>query len=105
MIIMPDNIEVSSPQDPHSALSNMAINGRPGRDFLVGGLVDGPVYTNIFNSLWGVNLRREDRFASMQNDIVVYHDDYSDYSTNEPTMDGTASLTFMLGRLCMPGFK
>lgn len=105
MIIMPDNIEVSSPQDPHSALSNMAINGRPGRDFLVGGLVDGPVYTNIFNSLWGVNLRREDRFASMQNDIVVYHDDYSDYSTNEPTMDGTASLSFMLGRLCMPGFK
>ena len=25
---------------------------------------------------------------------VVYHDNTHDYSTNEPTMDGTASLTF-----------
>ena len=52
-----------------------------------------------------MNLRNEDRFEDMQNDIVVYHDDYSDYSTNEPTMDGTASLTFMLGRLAAPGLK
>jgi hypothetical protein len=26
----------------------------------------------------------------------VYHDDYGDYSTNEPTMDGTASLIYLL---------
>lgn len=102
MIIMPDDMVASSPRDPHSVMSNVAIAGRPGRDWLVGGLVDGPVYTAIFDSLWGVNLRNEDRFENMQNDIVVYHDDYSDYSTNEPTMDGTASLTFMLGRLCSP---
>jgi endoglucanase len=25
---------------------------------------------------------------------AVYHDDIGDYSTNEPTMDGTASLSF-----------
>ena len=25
---------------------------------------------------------------------MVYHDNTHDYSTNEPTMDGTASLTF-----------
>lgn len=100
MIILPDNIALSSPSDPHSAMTNMSVNGRPGRDYLVGGLVDGPVYANIFNSLWGVTLRNEDRFADYQNDVVVYHDDYSDYSTNEPTMDGTASTTFMLGRLC-----
>ncbi len=105
MIILPEGMVASSPRDPHSAMSNLTVNGRPGRDYLVGGLVDGPVYANIFNSLWGVNLRNEDRFEDMQNDIVVYHDDYSDYSTNEPTMDGTASLTFMLGRLAAPGLK
>lgn len=102
MIIMPEGSVASSPLDPHSAMSNLKIKGRPGRDYLIGGLVDGPVYTNIFNSLWGVNLRNEDRFEEMQNSTVVYHDDFSDYSTNEPTMDGTASLTYMLGRLCAP---
>ena len=81
-------------------MSNLKVQGKPGRDFLWGGLVDGPIYTDKFNSLWGVTLRRgSDQFADVQNPTVVYHDDYSDYSTNEPTMDGTASLTFMLGRL------
>jgi hypothetical protein len=27
---------------------------------------------------------------------MVYHDDYGDYVTNEPTMDGTASLIYLL---------
>lgn len=99
MIILPSELG-NSPQDPHSAMSNMDVQGRPGRDWLYGGLVDGPIYTDKFNSLWGVRLRRGfDPFADVQNRTVVYHDDYSDYSTNEPTMDGTASLTFMLGRL------
>lgn len=102
MMILPEGMVASSPRDPHSAMTDLSIGSRPGRDYLIGGLVDGPVYTNIFDSLWGVNLRNEDRFEEMQNSTVVYHDDYSDYSTNEPTMDGTASLTFMLGRLCKP---
>src|SRR5678815_1287304 len=34
-----------------------------------------------------------DRF---QSGLAVYHDDYGDYSTNEPTMDGTASLVYLL---------
>lgn len=102
MIIMPEDAG-PSPTDPHSAMSNMTVQGRPGRDFLLGGLVDGPICTDKFNSLWGVHLRRGfDPYQDVQNDTVVYHDDYSDYSTNEPTMDGTASLTFMLGRLCSP---
>ncbi|MDE6224933.1 MAG: glycoside hydrolase family 9 protein [Muribaculaceae bacterium] len=66
---------------------------------LKGGLVDGPVYANIFNSLRGVHLEREDMFAPYQNSVVVYHDDYHDYSSNEPTMDGTASMTYFLGKL------
>ncbi|MDE5628647.1 MAG: glycoside hydrolase family 9 protein [Muribaculaceae bacterium] len=99
MIILPDGMVESSPVDPHSAMVDLVVNRRPGRDWLVGGIVDGPVYTGIFNSLWGVHLRHDDRFAHAQGPVAVYHDDYSDYSTNEPTMDGTASLTFMLSRL------
>ncbi len=30
---------------------------------------------------------------------AVYHDDYADYSTNEPTMDGTADLTYYLSAM------
>ena len=65
-----------------------------------GGLVDGPVYSTIFGSLRGVSLTTGPRAAEAHNyerfqpGDVVYHDNMSDYSTNEPTMDGTASLTF-----------
>lgn len=103
MMVFPEGIVESFPLDCHSALSDRTVGGRPGRELLVGGLVDGPVYSNIFNSLRGVHLRNEDRFAAFQGDRVVYHDDYSDYSTNEPTMDGTASMTFFLGRLVAAG--
>lgn len=89
----------NAPTDPHSAMSNMKVKGVPGVEFLAGGLVDGPVYDSIFKSLKGVHLRNEDKMADYQHGRAVYHDDYSDYSTNEPTMDGTASLTYMLGRL------
>ncbi len=82
-----------SPENPHSALSHKY--GTP----VTGGLVDGPVYTSIFNSLRGVHLERDDKYAPFQNSTVVYHDDNADYSTNEPTMDGTASTTYFLSRL------
>ena len=105
MMIVPDGI-AASPADPHSAMTDLTVQGRHGRDWLTGGLVDGPIYTAKFKSLWGVHLRRgHDPYADVQNDTVVYHDDYSDYSTNEPTMDGTASLTFMLGILSAAGAK
>ncbi len=78
------------PSDPHSALwHNYGIQ-------TWGGLVDGPVYAGIYNSLWGVHLTKEDPYATFQSAWAVYHDDYADYSTNEPTMDGTASLTYLL---------
>ncbi|MCX3264368.1 glycoside hydrolase family 9 protein [Pedobacter agri] len=79
-----------TPIDPHSAfthLKNYPIDG---------GLVDGPVYTNIYNSLIGIKLSDADEYAEFQSDLAVYHDDYGDYSTNEPTMDGTASLIYLL---------
>ena len=102
MIMMPaDAPGISSPADPHSTIIDRTIDDKPGRALLTGGLVDGPVYNNIFKTLRGVHLRNPngDILAPYQNPTVVYHDDYSDYSTNEPTMDGTASLTYMLSRL------
>ena len=81
------------PRDPHSTLSNV------GHYAITGGLVDGPVYSSIFGQLRGVTLRNADALAPFQGGVAVYHDDYSDYSTNEPTMDGTASLTMMLSLL------
>jgi endoglucanase len=79
-----------TPADPHSAfthLKNYPIDG---------GLVDGPVYGSIYNNLIGITLANADEYAAFQSDLVVYHDDYGDYSTNEPTMDGTASLIYLL---------
>lgn len=60
-----------------------------------GGLVDGPVYRKVFQSLRGVSIREPDPFAAFQDERAVYHDDINDYSTNEPTMDGTASAILM----------
>ncbi|MCZ4224111.1 glycoside hydrolase family 9 protein [Pedobacter rhodius] len=79
-----------TPIDPHAAfthLKNYPIDG---------GLVDGPVYTNIYKGLIGITLANADEYADFQSDLAVYHDDYGDYSTNEPTMDGTASLIYLL---------
>ena len=73
-----------SPKDTH--LMTMQITQRQVR----GGLVDGPVYDRIFKSLRGVSITEPDPLAAFHGP-AVYHDDYHDYSTNEPTMDGTAS--------------
>ena len=61
-----------------------------------GGLVDGPVYATIYNGLRGLHLNEPDEFAAFQNPFVVYHDDIGDYSTNEPTMDGTAGAIYFM---------
>lgn len=60
-----------------------------------GGLVDGPVYERIFKALKGVTITEPDPLAAFQDERAVYHDDVKDYSTNEPTMDGTASAILM----------
>jgi endoglucanase len=79
-----------TPVDPHSAFTHL-------KQYAIdGGLVDGPVYGAIYKSLIGITLNEPDEYAGFQSDLVVYHDDYGDYSTNEPTMDGTASLVYLL---------
>ena len=75
-----------------------------------GGLVDGPVYRTIFESLRGVNLsglpgQPGNDYARFQPQLMVYHDAIGDYSTNEPTMDGTASLTYYLSAMQKEGMK
>ncbi len=85
------------PDKPHSSLTYL--EGYK----LTGGLIDGPVYGSIFNNLKGLTLLEEDRYAPFQSKLVVYHDDFGDYSTNEPTMDGTASLMYYLSSLQQQG--
>lgn len=78
------------PTEPHSFMINEKVGNT------TGGLVDGPVYETIFGSLSGVHLDGGNDYALFQPGRKVYHDCTHDYSTNEPTMDGTASLTFPL---------
>ena len=92
------------PSQPHSSYLNA------GKGNTVGGLVDGPVYFNIFKHLEGVNMdgipnRPGEDYARFQPDLMVYHDAIGDYSTNEPTMDGTACLTYYLSSLQADGAK
>ena len=88
---LPSNAD--TPVDPHSSFT--AIAKYP----IDGGLVDGPVYTTIFDGLIGLRLSEADEYAEFQSGLAVYHDDVGDYSTNEPTMDGTASLIYLLAAM------
>ncbi len=85
------------PATPHSSLTFFD------KKTTTGGLVDGPVYASIYKSLIGIQLYRADGYAAFQNGKAVYHDDMGDYSTNEPTMDGTASLSYLLSSLEVEG--
>ena len=40
--------------------------------------------------------------AAFNTGFIVYHDDLGDYSTNEPIMDGTANLVYLLAALAQP---
>lgn len=78
------------PTQPHSFIINYKMGNT------TSGLVDGPVYATIFGSLLGIRTDGGVNYEEFQPGDLVYHDSTHDYSTNEPTMDGTASLTFPL---------
>lgn len=78
------------PTQPHSFIIKYKMGNT------TGGLVDGPVYATIFGSLLGIRTDGGVNYEEFQPGDLVYHDSTHDYSTNEPTMDGTASLTFPL---------
>jgi len=84
--------------DPHSAVAKQL-----GVDKLLGGLLDGPVYRSIFQNLRGIALHDPDEFAPFNTGFIVYHDDVGDYSTNEPIMDGTASLVYLISGYAAEG--
>jgi hypothetical protein len=83
--------EIGRAYPAHVHLQTTALTGRSVR----GGLVDGPVYERIFKNLKGVSITEPDPFAPFQDERAVYHDDLHDYSSSEPTMDGTASAILM----------
>ena len=92
------------PSQPHSSLLNAGVGNT------TGGLVDGPVYRSIFEGLRGVNMTGipgtpGQDYERFQPDLMVYHDALHDYSTNEPTMDGTACLTYYLSAMQKEGMK
>ncbi|MBN1851662.1 MAG: glycoside hydrolase family 9 protein [Pirellulales bacterium] len=84
------------PEDIHTSIWKLT------RTMVPGGLVDGPVATSVYNRLIGLHLSEEDEFAEFQNEHAVYHDDIGDYSTNEPTMDGTAGAIYMMAFFGVP---
>jgi TPR repeat protein len=86
--------DATTARDPHSVVA-----ARLGVDKLLGGLLDGPVYRSIHGSLKGITLHQVDQYARFNTGRMVYHDDRGDYSTNEPIMDGTASLVYLLSGL------
>jgi hypothetical protein len=60
-----------------------------------GGLVDGPVSREINASL-KYSTFGPDPLERFQSDVAVYHDEFADFSTNEPIIDGTVSLLLLL---------
>ncbi len=86
------------PEDPHSIMSL-----RLGPEVMKGGLVDGPVYRSIYQNLIGISLHEPDEYAILNTGSIVYHDDLGDYSTNEPILDGTANLLYILAAMAEGG--
>jgi hypothetical protein len=84
--------------DPHSAVAKEL-----GVAKLRGGLLDGPVYRSIYQNLKGIALHDADEYAPFNTGFIVYHDDIGDYSTNEPIMDGTASLVYLISGYAVEG--
>jgi len=83
-------------RDPHSVIAkDLKLQ-------LTGGLLDGPVYRSIYQSLLGISLHDPDEYAPFNTGFIVYHDDVGDYSTNEPIMDGTANLTYLFAAMTRP---
>ncbi len=87
------------PEDIHTSVWYLT------RKMVPGGLVDGPVSGAIYASLRGLHLSAPDEFAAFQSHEAVYHDDIGDYSSNEPTMDGTASAVYMMAYLSQNALK
>jgi hypothetical protein len=83
-------------RDPHSVIAHK-LNYQ-----LDGALLDGPVYSSIYKNLLGIALTKPDANAKWNTGFIVYHDDWGDYSTNEPIMDGSVNVLYLLSALARP---
>ncbi|HEY0972828.1 MAG TPA: glycoside hydrolase family 9 protein [Gemmatimonadales bacterium] len=81
-------------KDPHTEVAQQF-----GPESQTGGLLDGPVYRSIYQNLRGISLHDPDEYAVFNTGFIVFHDDMGDYSTNEPIMDGTANLSYILAAM------
>lgn len=64
-----------------------------------GSLVDGPIWASIHDKMLGIKLSEPDEYEHLQPQHIKYFDDWADYSTNEPTLDGSAELLLILTSL------
>ncbi|MDH5367427.1 MAG: glycoside hydrolase family 9 protein, partial [Cyclobacteriaceae bacterium] len=61
-----------------------------------GSLVDGPIWATIHDKMLALGLTEPDEYEHLQPLHIRYRDDWMDYSTNEPTLDGSAELLLIL---------
>lgn len=61
-----------------------------------GSLVDGPLWASVHDNMLAIDLSEPDEYSHLQPKHVKYMDDWMDYSTNEPTLDGSAELLMIL---------
>ena len=66
------------------------------KEAIKGSLVDGPLWSSIHDRMIAIKLSEPDEYAHLQPLHVKYWDDWMDYSTNEPTLDGSAELLLIL---------
>ncbi|MCR9082654.1 MAG: glycoside hydrolase family 9 protein, partial [Cyclobacteriaceae bacterium] len=66
-----------------------------------GSLVDGPLWSTIHQQMLGITPSKPDEYAHLQPLHIKYLDDWADYSTNEPTLDGSAELLLILKYLSL----
>lgn len=88
---LPENADY--PEDVHMPF--WVIN----KETIKGSLVDGPLWATIHDGMLGIELSEPDEYEHLQPGHIKYWDDWLDYSTNEPTLDGSAELLMILTRL------
>lgn len=88
---VPENAD--SPLDVHMPFWRIK------KEPIKGSLVDGPLWSTIHDQMLGIELSEPDEYAHLQPKHIKYWDDWADYSTNEPTLDGSAELLLILTNL------
>jgi hypothetical protein len=63
---------------------------------LPGGFAAGPVQKSILDS-YNIPFANKDDYKKFQSDHAVYHDDFMDYVTNEPTITANSTAIFVFG--------